>query len=157
MAKKKAAVPTEKQFSIQKLYVKDISFESPSVPGIFTEKWTPKVDINLTTKSNKGQDDGPDDLYEVSVTVTATVKTNDKTAYLVEATQVGAFSVANFPEKEMRPLLGSYCPNILFPYLREAISGLVTKGGFPPLLLNPVNFDAFYAQHLQKADKTKLN
>jgi len=143
----------EKQFAIQKLFVKDLSFESPNAPLVFTEKWEPTVDINLNSHAKKA----PQDLFEVAITVTVTVKNNDKTAYLAEATQVGIFSAVGFPEAEMGPLLGSFCPSVLFPYLREAVSDMVTKGGFPPLLLNPVNFDALYAQHIQQNDPAKAN
>ncbi|MBV1952112.1 MAG: protein-export chaperone SecB [Cycloclasticus sp.] len=127
--------------------------DSPNAPLVFTEKWEPSVDINLTSNASKA----PQDLYEVSITVTVTVKNNDKTAYLVEATQVGIFGAKGFPEDEMGPLLGSFCPNILFPYLREVVSELVTKGGFPPMLLNPVNFDALYAQHAQDKKDSTVN
>ncbi|PHS72737.1 MAG: protein-export chaperone SecB [Cycloclasticus sp.] len=143
----------DKQFAIQKLFVKDISFESPNSPIVFTEKWEPKVDINLTSNAGKA----PQDLYEVNVTVTVTVSNNEKTSYLVEATQVGIFGIKGFPDAEMGPLLGSYCPSVLFPYLREVVSELVTKGGFPPMLLNPVNFDALYAQSIQQNDIAKAN
>ena len=153
MASIEPTAAPEKQFAIQKLYVKDVSFESPNAPAVFTEEWKPAVDINLTSNAGKA----PQDLYEVSITVTVTVKNNDKTAYLVEATQVGVFGVTGFPDPEMGPLLGSYCPTVLFPYLREIVSELVSKGGFPPLLLNPVNFDALYAQHVKQNDITKAN
>jgi|TARA_R110002074_G_scaffold373069_1_gene548730 preprotein translocase subunit SecB len=153
MADKEPSATTDKQFAIQKLFVKDISFESPNAPLVFTEKWNPHVDINLVNNARKA----PQDLYEVSVTVTATVKNNEQTAYLIEATQVGIFGVKGFPEEELGPLLGSYCPTVLFPYLREVVSELATKGGFPPLLLNPVNFDALYAQHAQQNDPSKAN
>ena len=92
-------------------------------------------------------------MFEVALTVTVTVKTGDTTAYLVEATQAGIFSLAGFSDEEMGPMLGSFCPNILFPYVREVISDLVAKGGFPQLLLAPVNFDALYAQHIQQAQQ----
>tara|TARA_R110002095_G_scaffold85057_1_gene73953 strand:+ start:1011 stop:1472 length:462 start_codon:yes stop_codon:yes gene_type:complete len=153
MADKEPSATIDKQFAIQKLFVKDISFESPNAPLVFTEKWNPHVDINLVNNARKA----PQDLYEVSVTVTATVKNNEQTAYLIEATQVGIFGVKGFPEEELGPLLGSYCPTVLFPYLREVVSELATKGGFPPLLLNPVNFDALYAQHAQQNDPSKAN
>ena len=141
--------PEEKQFSIQKIYTKDISFETPHAPTIFTSKWEPAVDFNLGTNVETLEDP----MYEVSLTVTVTVKTADSTAYLVEATQAGIFSLAGFSEQEMGPMVGSFCPNILFPYAREVISDLVTKGGFPQLLLAPVNFDALYAQHLQQGQQ----
>ncbi len=137
----------DKQFSIQKIYTKDISYETPNSPKIFTEKWEPAVDFNLGTHVETLEND----LYEISLTVTVTVKCNDSTAYLVEVNQAGIFSLTGFPEQEMGPMLGSFCPNILFPYAREVVSDLVSKGGFPQLLLAPVNFDALYAQHLQQA------
>jgi len=139
----------EKQFSIQKIYTKDISFESPAAPNVFTEKWEPAVDFNLGTNATPLQDS----MFEVALTVTVTVKTGDTTAYLVEAAQAGIFSLAGFSDEEMGPMLGSFCPNILFPYVREVISDLVAKGGFPQLLLAPVNFDALYAQHIQQAQQ----
>jgi preprotein translocase subunit SecB len=139
----------EKKFSIQKIFTKDISFESPESPKIFTEKWEPTVDFNLGTNSVSLENS----MFEVAITVTVTVKTDQTTAYLVEATQAGIFSLAGFADEEMGPMLGSFCPNILFPYAREVISDLVAKGGFPQLLLAPVNFDALYAQHVQQAQQ----
>ena len=139
----------EKQFSIQKIYTKDISFESPASPKIFTEKWEPAVDFNLGTNASPLDNS----MFEVSITVTVTVKTADTTAYLVEVTQAGIFSLSGFTDEEMGPMVGSFCPNILFPYAREVVSDLVAKGGFPQLLLAPVNFDALYAQHIQQAQQ----
>lgn len=141
--------PEEKQFSIQKIYTKDISFETPNSPKIFTEKWEPTVDFNLGTNVD------PIDktLFEVSLSVTVTVKCAETTAYLVEVTQSGIFSLTGFSEQEMGSMVGSFCPNILFPYAREVVSDLVAKGGYPQLLLAPVNFDALYAQHLKQAQQ----
>lgn len=136
----------ERQFSIQKIYTKDLSFETPNTPAIFTEKWEPAVDFNLATNARPLEDT----LYEISLTVTITVKCGEATAYLVEVNQAGIFTLVGFPEQEMGPMVGSFCPNILFPYAREAVSDLVSKGGFPQLLLAPVNFDALYSQHLQQ-------
>jgi preprotein translocase subunit SecB len=136
----------EKQFVMQKLYVKDVSFETPNSPVIFTAKWEPKVEFNLASNAQTLQQD----LYEISVTVTVTVRLEESTAYLVEVCQAGIFMISGFAEHEMGPMIGSYCPNVLFPYAREAVSDLVIKGGFPPMLLAPVNFDALYAQHMQK-------
>jgi preprotein translocase subunit SecB len=136
----------EKQFAIQKIYTKDVSFETPKSPKIFIEKWEPSVDFNLGTRVEPLEQN----LYEVALTVTVTVKSGALTAYLVEVTQAGIFSLDGFAEQEMGPMVGSFCPNILFPYAREAVSDLVAKGGFPQLLLAPVNFDALYAQHLQQ-------
>jgi len=139
----------EKQFSIQKIFTKDISFETPNSPKIFTEKWEPTVDFNLGTNVEPLENA----LFEVSLSVTVTVKSKETTAYLVEVTQSGIFSLAGFSEQEMGPMVGSFCPNILFPYAREVVSDLVAKGGFPQLLLAPVNFDSLYAQHLQQAQQ----
>ena len=139
----------EKQFSIQKIYTKDMSFETPNSPTIFTEKWEPSVDFNLGSHFEPLENS----LYEVALTVTITVKSSDKTAYLVEVNQAGIFALSGFTDQEMGPMVGSFCPNILFPYAREAVSDLVAKGGFPQLLLAPVNFDALYAQHLQQAQQ----
>lgn len=138
---------SEKQFAIQKIYTKDISFETPNAPKIFTQKWEPALDLNLGTHVQPIENS----MYEVSLTLTVTVKIGDNTAYLVEVNQSGIFSIAGFTEQEMGPMLGSFCPNVLFPYAREVISDLVNKGGFPQLILAPVNFDALYMQHLQQA------
>lgn len=135
-----------KQFVIQKIYIKDVSFETPNSPVIFTQKWEPKVEFNLASNA-QALESG---LFEVGLTVTVTVKLEDKTAYLAEATQAGVFTVTGFEEQELGPMIGSYCPTILFPFAREAIADLVVKGGFPPLLLAPVNFDALYLQHVQQ-------
>jgi preprotein translocase subunit SecB len=138
---------SKKQFSIQKLYVKDVSFESPGSPGSFSFKqWEPKIDLNLSNQQHKLE--GP--LYEVVLTATATVTQQDATAFLVEVHQAGIFSIEGFNDEETRYLLGTQCMNILFPYLREAVSDLSVRGGFPPLMLTPVNFDALYQQHLQQ-------
>ncbi len=139
----------EKQFAIQKIYTKDISFETPNAPKVFTLKWEPALDLNLGTHVEPLENS----MYEVSLTITVTVKIADSTAYLVEVNQAGIFSVAGFSDQEMGPMLGSFCPNILFPYAREVVSDLVSKGGFPQLILAPVNFDALYMQHLQQAQQ----
>ncbi len=147
----------EKQFAIQKIYTKDISFEAPNAPKVFTMKWEPALDLNLGTHVETLENS----MYEVSLTITVTVKIGESTAYLVEAVQAGIFSISGFSEQEMGPMLGSFCPNILFPYAREVVSDLVSKGGFPQLILAPVNFDALYMQHLQqsqhKAEAKTLN
>ncbi len=135
----------ERQFALQKIYVKDVSFETPNSPEVFTLKWEPKVEFNLSSNAQKLQEN----LYEVSLTTTVTVKLGEKTAYLVEVCQAGIFAMAGFDDQELGPLIGSYCPNVLFPYAREAVSDLVTKGGFPPMLLAPINFDALYMQQMQ--------
>jgi preprotein translocase subunit SecB len=136
----------EKQFTIQKVYTKEVSFETPNVPKIFREKWEPTVDFNLGTKVDKLEDN----VFEVTLSVTVTVKSGALTAYLVEVNQAGIFTLDNFTEEEKGPMLGSFCPNILFPFSREVVSDLVNKGGFQQLLLPPVNFDALYNQHVQQ-------
>ncbi len=134
-------------FSIQKIYVKDVSFESPDTPKAFSfAKWEPKIELNL----NNSHTSIDDNLYEAVLTITATVRHQEKTAFLVEVQQAGIFAVTGFNENDKKYLLGSQCMNILFPFARETISDLTTRGGFPPLLLSPVNFDALYQQHMQK-------
>jgi preprotein translocase subunit SecB len=138
----------EKQFAIQKLYVKDISFETPNSPSIFTQRWEPQVEFNLSNNVQKLQEN----LFEVVLTVTITVKLKDMTAYLIEAAQAGVFLMQGFSQEELEPLLGIYCPSVLFPYAREVVSDLSLKGGFMPMVLPPVNFEALYAQQkLQSA------
>lgn len=135
------------QFSIQKIYTKDISFETPNSPAIFAQtKWEPEVNVQLNSRAAAMEND----MHEVVLTVTVTAKVEEQTAYLVEVQQAGVFQVTGFEEGQMGHLLGSFCPNILFPYVREAISDLVARGGFPQMLLQPVNFDALYAQHVQQ-------
>jgi preprotein translocase subunit SecB len=141
----------DRQFALQKIYVKDVSFETPNSPEIFTLKWEPQVEFNLSSNAQP-LPESPS-LFEISLTATLTVKVGDKTAYLVEVCQAGIFGLSGFADQEMGPLLGSYCPTILFPYLREAVSDLVNKGGFPPMLLAPVNFDVLYMQHMQELQK----
>ncbi|MGB5277430.1 MAG: protein-export chaperone SecB [Gammaproteobacteria bacterium] len=137
----------QQQFAIQKIYLKDVSFESPNAPAVFTEgEWKPEVNIQLNS-SNKslGQD-----TYEVDLKITVTTKHSDKTAFLVELTQSGIFTVAGFAQENLKGMLAAFCPETLFPFAREAIAELVGKGGFPPLLLSPVNFNALYLQQTQQ-------
>jgi preprotein translocase subunit SecB len=140
----------EKQFHLQKIYIKDVSFETPNSPEVFMQEWTPEVELNLGSSAAQIQEN----TFEVSLKLTVTVKLEQKTAYLVEIAQAGIFAAAGFEENELGHLLGSYCPNILFPYAREAVSDLVIRGGFPPMLLAPVNFDALYAQRLDEMSNT---
>ena len=137
----------DQQFAIQKLYLKDVSFESPNSPQVFTDgEWKPEVNVQLNTGS-RGISDG---TYEVMLEVTVTAKQNDKTAFLVELKQAGVFTITGFSEENLAGMLGAYCPETLFPYAREAISELIGKGGFPQLLLQPVNFNALYTQQMQQ-------
>ena len=142
----KSTADGEQQFQLQKIYLKDTSFETPNSPEVFTENWEPDVNVELQSAGKPITDD----VHEVVLTVTITAKVGDNTAYLVEVHQAGVFTLTGFNENDRAQMLGSYCPNILFPYAREAISDLIGKGGFPQLLLAPVNFDALYAQHLQQ-------
>jgi len=148
--KKKANGPTATetdgpQFEIQRLYIKDISFEAPNTPHTFVEEWKPEVELNLETRSNRIQDN----THEVILSVTASVKTAQKPAFVVEVQYAGVFVIAGLPDEQLKQMLGSFCPTILFPYTREVISDLVVRGGFPQLILAPVNFDALYAQHME--------
>ena len=134
------------EFAIQRIYLKDVSFEAPNTPLVFRDAWQPVVTLDINTKTNMLDKDS----HEVVLAVTATVKLGEQTAFLAEVKQAGIFTAHNFPTDQLHHLLGSYCPNILFPYAREAISDLVIRGGFPPLYLAPINFDALYQQHLQQ-------
>ncbi|MBK5966625.1 protein-export chaperone SecB [Thiocystis minor] len=139
--------PPERQFSVQRVYTKDVSFESPNAPAIFRGEWKPKHDINITTKIDRLDEY----LYEVVLSVTVSALVEEKTAFIVEVQQAGIFSMSGFAEAELGPMLGAYCPTLLFPYAREVVSDLVVKGSFPQLVLQHVNFDALFAQHQQQA------
>ncbi len=139
----------DKQISIQKIYVKDFSFESPNSPTVFMKgDWTPKTNLNLRSSHTQGEND----QSEVVLTITVEAKHEDKTLFLIELHQAGLFQISGYDEKEFALVIGSFCPNILFPYARESISGIISKGGFPEFLLQPINFDALYAQSQQQRD-----
>ncbi|MEM7082764.1 MAG: protein-export chaperone SecB [Pseudomonadota bacterium] len=142
----------ERQVAIQRIYVKDISFESPRAPAVFAEKWEPDVNMQLNTRSSKL--DG-DDLYEVVLTVTLDTKVEGSTIFLCEVQQAGVFVIKGFTEEEIKHVAGSFCPNQLFPYARAAVADLVSRGGFPNLALQPINFDALLAQHQQELQKAQ--
>jgi preprotein translocase subunit SecB len=139
---------SEQSVAIHSMYLKDVSFESPNAPAIFgqMQHQPPQIQINLGVNTGSVGED----THEVVLAVTATAKVGDKTAFLVEVHQAGIFTLRGFGEDQLGPMLGVYCPNMLFPYAREAVSNLVTKGGFPPLLLEPVNFEALYSGHMQQ-------
>jgi len=140
----------EQQFIIERIYVKDISFEAPNSPNVFTQEWEPDTNLNLNTVVNPLGEDH----YEVELNVTVSVKGKDgKTAFLVEVVQAGAFLIKGYPEDQLSHLLASYCPSNLFPYAREVVSNLVSKGSFPEMHLSPINFDALYAQNQQAAQE----
>jgi len=133
-------------FSIEKIYVKDASLEIPHAPQIFIQSEAPQVNVQLYNLSAMVEEG----IHEVVLTVTVTAKqADDKTVFLVEIGQAGIFQVRNIPQGDLGPILGITCPNILFPFAREAISDLVTRAGFPPMLLSPVNFEALYQQQSQ--------
>ena len=134
------------QFALQRVYIKDSSFEAPNTPTIFQEQWKPEVTMDLNT-SHTALGEGQ---FEVVLQLTLTAKIGEKTAYIVEVQQAGIFVVRNFDENRQGQMLGAYCPNVLFPYARESVDTLVTKGSFPPLMLAPVNFDAIYQQALER-------
>ncbi|WML89359.1 protein-export chaperone SecB [Thiothrix lacustris] len=138
--------PQEQQFIIQRIYVKDVSFEAPNSPSIFTQEWNPNTNLDLNTKVNTLANDN----YEVELFITITVKSDDKTAFLVEVKQAGVFFIQGYGQEQINHLLAAYCPNILFPYAREVIAGMVSKGSFPELHLSPINFDSLYARRLQE-------
>lgn len=134
------------QFAIQKIYVKDISFETPNSPEVFNKEWKPQINVEIDTKGREIADD----VHEIVLGVTVTAKFEDTVAFLVEVQQAGIFVIKNFQDAEKGMMIGSYCPSLLFPYVREVVSDIVTKGGFPQFLLQPVNFDALYQQHLSR-------
>lgn len=136
------------QLGLERIYVKDVSFEVPTAQ-VFTREWQPEVDINLSTASEKLDDDH----YQVTLTVSVTNKNGGEVSYIAEVQQAGIFLMKDIPEADMPHLLNAYCPNILFPYAREVISDLVTRGSFPQLLLAPVNFDQAYLQSQAQAEQ----
>lgn len=140
------AATNQPAFQIQRIYVRDCSFEAPNTPEVFLAEWKPDVSIDLQTKVRAIEAD----LSEVVLVLTVSVKNAETIAFCVEVHQAGLFTVMNFPADQKGHALGSLCPSILYPYAREAISNLVMKGGFPQLLLAPVNFDALYFQHLER-------
>lgn len=143
------------QFAIQRIYLKDASVECPNTPQIFQAEWKPNVSVELTNNTKSIAKD----TYEVQLTVTVTVKLGDEdkkseVAYLVEVKQCGIFHIQGFGSEEMNNLLGSYCPTILFPFVRECIADLIQRAGFPAFYLQPVNFEAIYAQQKQRQEKS---
>jgi preprotein translocase subunit SecB len=129
-------------FSIEKIYVKDLSLEVPNAPQVYLEAAQPEIDMQLASEG-KQIDDG---FFEVALTVTVTAKLPEKTMFLCEVTEAGIFRIENVPTDDIEPILGVACPNILFPYARETVSNLVNRAGFPPVLLSPINFEALYMQ-----------
>lgn len=144
--------PNQPVFTIEKLFVKDLSVEVPNAPRIYLERNTPQIEIQLNTSASP-IDEG---YYEVLVSVTVTAKFADKTVFLVEASQGGVFQIRNLPQSELEPVLGITCPNILYPYAREVISDAVVRAGFAPVLLNPVNFEAIFQAQRQASAQNNV-
>ncbi|MDE0742785.1 MAG: protein-export chaperone SecB [Woeseiaceae bacterium] len=137
-----------KQIIIQKLYIKDASFESPNTPNVFKGgEWNPKTDLNLSSSHVPYEDD----THEVVLTITVEAKDEDNVIFLVELKQAGLFQISGYEEKELETIIGIFCPNTLFPYARESIANIITKGGFPEFLLQPINFDALYNESKKRA------
>ena len=134
-------------FQIEKVYVKDLSLEIPHAPKIFIEQVQPELQVQINTEAANFAEG----YYEVTVTATVTAKIGDRTLFLAEAVQAGIFALRGIPAAELGPVLGIACPTVIYPYLRETISDLVTRGGFPPVLLSPLSFEALYLQQQQNA------
>lgn len=132
----------ERQFALRSIYVKDLSFEAPNSPEIFRQDWKPETSLHLDIKIAALAED----THEVTLTVTVTTKVGEQTVYLIEVQQAGIITAQGFGQEELGPLFYIYCPSLLFPYARQAVSDLVFKGGFPHLVLQHVSFDAIYAQ-----------
>lgn len=149
MADAEANKQPAQEFAIHRLFVKDLSFEAPDSPAVFKEEWKPEVDLNLDNVHEHLEED----LYNVTLKVTVTTKINDKVVFIAEVQQGGIFLIKDFDDVQKDELLGAFCPNVLFPYTREVVSDLVNRGGFPPLYLAPVNFDAIYQQRKEQDKK----
>ena len=141
------------EFHIQRVYIKDVSFEAPNTPHIFQKEWQPEVKLDMDTKTVVLAED----IYEVALTLTVTCTLGEETAFLCEVKQAGIFTASNLEPQQLAHCLGSYCPNILFPYAREVVASLVTKGSFPQLNLAPVNFDALFSAHMAKLEAEQEN
>ena len=139
------------QLEILKIYLKDASFECPNAPLIFNEQGQPQINVQLGSTTSPVDDN----IHEVMLTLTVTAKSGEKTVYLVEVQQAGLFAIRGLSDEQLHHVLGAFCPNTLFPFAREVLAALIGKGGFTPLLLNPVNFDALYLQRLQQEQQAE--
>ena len=136
-------------FAIQRIYLKDLSFETPMGPSVFQKQWQPKVNQDLNTKNTKLEND----LYEVALRLTLTVTDGEDTIYILEVKQAGIFAIKGLDPKQISHVINTTCPNILFPYAREAVDSVLSKGSFPALMLPPINFDALFASALKQAEE----
>lgn len=141
-----AAEANAPQLNVQRIYVKDVSYESPNSPAMFQKEWKPEVQLDLDTRTETLAEN----VYEVILKVTTTVTIGEETAFLCEVHQAGIFTISDMPEAQLAHALGAYCPNMLFPYARECISNMVNRGSFPQLNLAPVNFDQIFAAYMQQ-------
>jgi len=146
MADEQAQEPTQ-NFALQRIYIKDVSFETPLGPDAFRKQWQPKVNLELNTRNAKLDDHN----FEVVLTVGVTAKIEDNTAFLVEVQQAGIFQITGFEGQQLTQILGTTCPNVLFPYARETVDSMIVKGSFPPIMLAPVNFDALFREAMRQA------
>ena len=137
------------QVRLERMYLKDCSFESPNSPAIFNENWQPEIELQINTRSERKSDN----RFEVVVTATVTAKIEEQTAFITEVQQAGIFLMEGLPDAVVHRTVGTFCPNTLFPYVREAVDSLVVRGGFPPLRLVPINFDAAYEEALRRANE----
>lgn len=142
---------TEQTFGIQRLYLQDSSFESPNTPAIFAQEWQPELNLELSTQAKPLENDH----HHVQLKVTATAKVAGKVAFIAEVAYAGIFLIQNFEKEVHNQMLGSFCPNVLYPYIRSIITNMVMEGGFPNLYLAPVNFDALYMQQKERAAHEK--
>ena len=139
--------PPQQQFLMQRIYIKDLSFESPATPHLFKKQWQPQISVDLNTKGEAIDEQGN---FEVVLTITITAKLEEETAFLIELQQAGIFAIIGFEGEQLRRMLATAAPNVLFPYARETIDSTCVKGGFPALMLAPVSFEALYQQTLQQ-------
>jgi len=146
MAEAQNNAQQQPEFAIQRVYIKDVSFETPNTPKVFQQEWKPEVKLDLDTRSQQLGEN----VYEVVLALTVTAKVEDQTAFLCEVQQAGIFTIGKLEAAQLAHALGAFCPNILFPYARETVSSLVTRGTFPQLNLAPVNFDALFAAQIQR-------
>ncbi len=143
------ATEQQPEFTIQRVYIRDLSFESPQTPALFQQEWKPDLNLQIQTNTNALGED----THEVILNLNITVKSGDKVAFLIEVQQAGIFTLRHFAPQQLQGMLGSVCPSILFPYAREVVTDLASRGTFPPLYLAPVNFEALYAQHLAQQEQ----
>jgi preprotein translocase subunit SecB len=144
--------PSGPSLKIEKIYLKDLSLENPGAPQSFTTQESPQVEVSLRSRGEQIEEA----VFECVLTITVTAKTGDRTLFLVEAAQAGVFRISGVPLSEVQPVLGIHCPNILFPYIRETIADAVSRAGFPPVHLDPINFEVLYQQQLAGAAQPQV-